>query len=402
MQINSSYYITLYKGNAPLPLKNKPAVFDADAKKNLQIAAQYDKFIQSIGTIYDSQSINGKIPKFWTKLAETTDPLGNRKYTYVPHPDSDLENLTPNVSYYFIVRDDSVLPLDIPPVSGLKPEYSELQMPPNILSVSIPNIVLSGVAKHTIQPVITNLIPYQQYEYEFQSVNSNWPISISNRSGILLPSNESGTIQTNIRFCPTTGNCDTNILPHILPQTCTPASLDNKSITMRLSIKLPAKNIDVLSNQFSIECQDCLPKPMIKIVPKSALTIREPITDSDPVASFMFDLQTENLVLNTLYNYEIETVRSEWPFILTIPASGSFTLKSSTDQPSLYGSLFFCPDTSLCLPGVDGVSQYDVPIYPSFLKDNIQYITTLRAKLTTSECAADPVYSLPITLLYQN
>ena len=52
---------------------------------------------------------------------------------------------------------------------------------------------------------------------------------------------------------------------------------------------------EVLSNQFTIECEDCLPKPAIVISSKSDTQVVEPIGDDAEPASYTFEILTDNL-----------------------------------------------------------------------------------------------------------
>jgi hypothetical protein len=359
--------------------------------------------MQAIDTIYGSQTLDGSIPKFWTRRTQAVDRLGNIKYFYEPHPDSTLSQLDSKSSYYFVVRDTTAVPLRVPSVGGLLLGFTDANKLPNVLPDSIPNIKLSADSKYSFSPRIENLQPYEQYRYQFKTVNANWPVSISTISGIIKPSTDKASIESSIGFCPSTGNCDTNIMPFRLPEACTLSGSDNKTITMQLSI-IPASysGTEVLSNQFTIECKDCLPKPFIAISGKSSPMVVEPTADDADPASYSFELVTKNLELDKHYSYSIEVLKSEWPFLFTTPTSGNIIIKSSTDKPLLDGKIFFCPTTGLCPPNSNGVQNYTVPSYPKFLTGVASYNITLRAILNSAECDTETVYSLPITISYKN
>jgi hypothetical protein len=172
---------------------------------------------------------------------------------------------------------------------------------------------------------------------------------------------------------------------------------------MQLSIvPVSYDGIEVFSNQFTIECKDCLPKPSVSISGKSPSLVVEPTTDDAEPASYSFELITKNLELDKEYSYSIEVLRSEWPFVFTTPTSGTINIKSSTDKPLLDGKIFFCPTTGLCPPNTNGVHSYTVPSYPKFLTGAASYSVTLRAVLDSAECDTETVYSLPITISYKN
>lgn len=399
MIINSQFFITYYIGKEPLPLKTVPVSLTPNSAGRIE----YDNFMQAIDTIYGSQTLDGSIPKFWTRRTQAVDQLGNIRYFYEPHPDSTLSQLDSKSSYYFIVRDTTAIPVRIPAIGGLLLGFTDANKLPNVLAESIPNIRLSTDSKYSFSPIIENLQPYEEYKYEFKTINANWPVSINAISGVLKPSADKTNIESSIGFCPSTGNCDTNVMPFTLPAACALSSSDNKSITMQLSISpLSYDGTEILSNQFTVECEDCLPKPSIFISGKSPSVVVEPTSDDAEPASYSFELVTQNLELDKEYTYSIEVLRSEWPFLFTTPASGSIVVKSSTDKPLLDGKIFFCPTTGLCPPNQNGVRPYAVPSYPKFLTGAAAYNVTLRAVLDSVECDTETVYSLPITISYKN
>lgn len=263
MIINSQFFITYYMGNQPLPLTTTPT--------NLTPAqsGDYQRFIQNIGAIYGSQAPNGKIPKFWTKLTQTTDSLGNIKYSYIPHPDSDLQSLSSKSAYYFIVRDESAIPLKIPSVGGSLIGFTDGSSLPRVVSSSIPNIVLTSASGNSlfISPRIDNLQPYEEYRYQFKSVDANWPITINPQSGILRPSTSSGVINANAAFCLSSGECDSSFLEYRSEQGANPLGIlasqttNNKYAIINLSVTPTSySGSEILSDQFVILCKDCLPE----------------------------------------------------------------------------------------------------------------------------------------------
>lgn len=399
MIINSQFFITYYTGKEPLSLMTMPASFAPDSMQRIE----YDKLIQSIDTIYSSQNIEGNIPKFWTRRTQTVDQLGNIKYFYEPHPDSTLTQLDSKAAYYFIVRDTTAIPIKIPAAGGLLLGFTDANKLPDVLAESIVNTKLTSDSRYAFSPQITNLQPYEEYRYQFKTVNANWPVGINSISGVLKPATDMASIESSVGFCPSTGNCDTNVMPFSLPEACSLSSSDNKSITMQLSITpISFDGPEVLSNQFTIECEDCLPKPAIAISSKSDTQVVEPVGDDAEPASYTFEILTDNLELEKQYTYSIEVLQSQWPFVFVTPTGGSIVIKSSTDKPVLDGKIFFCPTTGLCPPNQNGVVPYTVPAYPKFLTGAATYNVTLRAVLDSAECDTETVYSVPVTISYKN
>lgn len=399
MIIHSQFFITYYIGQQPLPLMSTPA----NLAPNTPARIDYDNFMQAVDTIYSSQQIDGRIPKFWTQRTQEIDQLGNIKYYYRPHPDSTLKQLDSKFSYYFIIRNTAAIPLKIPAIGGLLLGFTDASKLPNVISSSLIGTKLTDTSKVTITPKIENLQPYEEYIYEFKTVYANWPVGITNLSGIIKPSTDKASIETSIGFCPSSGACDSKTMPFTLPSQCSLTSSDNKSITMSLSIK--PKSYDgpeVLSDHFTIECQDCLPTPAISIVDLSTKNVVEPIEDNADPAFYSYKLEVANLEIDKPYEYSIEVLKSEWPFVFTSPISGNIILRSPSDKPPLDGKIFFCPATGLCPPNQNGVGPYTVPVYPKFLTGSNAYNVILRAKLTSLECDNKAVYSNPTIISYRN
>jgi hypothetical protein len=367
--------------------------------------AEYDRFIQGISAIYSSQSANGKIPKFWTKLVEGTDSLGNKRYLYAPHPDSDLEYLDPRSSYYFIVRDESAIPLKIPAIGGSLLGFTSnaTKVLPNVIPESILNSTLSLTDGNSIviNPKIENLQPYEEYRYEFKSVDANWPVSVNAISGILKPSTPTGIINARVTFCPTSGRCDSNILNYALPQPCLFTKDSDKYATMQLSITpISYTGPETISNQFTIGCKDCLPKPSISLASSVPNIINKP-TDTTVNASYEFSVSINNLLKNQIYSYKIETINSQWPIIFIGPSSGTIDVKSITTVPQISSKILFCQSTGICQPGQNGVNNYSIPSYPKFWTGPIDYDIMLRASLISSSCPSEVTYSNPLVVTYR-
>jgi len=399
MIINSQFFITYYTGKNPLSLKTVPAGLTTSQR------ADYERFIQSIGTIYASQSVNGKIPKFWTKLTQVTDSLGNTKYTYIPHPDSDLEYLSPRASYYFIVRDESAIPLRIPAIGGSLLGFTDTSMLPYVVPTSLKNITLTSVSGNTtyINPIVENLQPYEEYSYQYKSIDANWPVSVNPESGILKPSSPSGLLNARVSFCMSSGACDGNSLDYSLPPQClTAGTEDTKYAIMVVSVTPKSySGPEILSNEFTVVCNDCLPKPKVALQGTGTTSLLHP---SNPINTPAYDfiLNVNNLQTNQTYKYSMETVGAEWPTMFIGNRTGTIDAKVAIPPP-VVGKIVFCYATGICQPNNPNVNPYSVPLnnYPkSWIQPKI-YNVLIRAKLESVTCPTNIVYSNPILLTYQ-
>jgi hypothetical protein len=398
MIINSQFFITFYTGNSRLPLKTIPDNLNADQR------AEYDRFIQGISTIYSSQDLSGKIPKFWTKLVEGRDALGVSRYFYIPNPDSDLEFLESKASYYFIVRDEAYLPLKIPAISGSLLGFTDNKILPNV--IDLPNVVLtqSSGSYTTISLNVTNLQPYEEYLYEVKSVEANWPISVKSISGVMKPATPSGLIKAQVLFCPNSGSCDSNTLPYTLPQPCLSVQNDDvKYGILQLSIKpISYDGPEVLSDQFTVKCDQCLKQPTVSlgpvVTPLSDTNTKVVLTSSNTseYVSYPFLITTTNLLPNETYKFNIEIVSSQWPVMFVGASSGSISANSSYSA-----RLLLCPSTGVCRPGINGVSNYSIPSYPKFWSGDKDYDIVLKSSLSSDLCQSQIVYSDPLIITYR-
>lgn len=405
MIINSQFFITYYTGKNPLPLKTAPSGLTPIQR------ADYEKFIQSIGSIYASQSSNGKIPKFWTQLTQVSDALGGTQYSYIPHPDSDLEYLSPKSSYYFIVRDEASIPLRVPSLGGAVLGFADANILPSVYPSSIRNITLTSASGNStlLSPIIDNLQPYEEYIYCFKSVDANWPLSVNPESGILKPSSSSGLINSKASFCLSSGECSSNSLDYNLDScsSVTPFQNDKYAIINLSIIPKSYSGPEILSNHFTMFCRDCLPLPNIKLTSTDSPKVQQPEDGLSSSSDFNFTIDINNLQPHQTYHYSMETIDAQWPSIFIGNASGSLHPETYPDSMSntisLPGKLVFCYATGVCKPGTPGINPYTVPIsnYPKFWDQPKSFNVLIRAKLVSSTCPTKPIYSDPILVSYE-
>lgn len=400
MILYSQFFITYYTGNSRLSLKTLPENLSSDQR------AEYERFIQSISAIYSSQTINGNIPKFWTRLIEGTDALQNTKYSYEPHPDSTLEYLDPKASYYFIVRDESALPLRIPAISGSLLGFTDAKLLPNVVSATIPNIVLTQSQGNStvVTPTIENLQPYEQYQYEFKSADANWPITFNPISGIIKPATSSTSLKSKVTFCPSSGldGCGGNAINYQLPTDVYNQKFDKYGIA-QISVKpLSYVGPEVLSDQFNITCSNCLPKPVISLSSTSPSLIISSINDA-LYATYDFDLNIDSLSKNQRYTYNIEFINSQWPAIFIGPSSGIIDVGETTTAQKISNKILLCNSTGICRPGINGVNDYNIPlsIYPKFWSGPVDYDVNVRASITSASYASEYIYSNQLVIKYR-
>lgn len=433
MIINSQFFMCQYNGKQPLPLMEIPESLDSDAIKR----SEYNKFIQSIDSIYATQDIDGNIPKFWTTRTQQTDALGNISYKYVPHPESTLENLSSATSYYFILRDSTLLPIKIPVIGGEIIGFSDISSLPTVNGISSCNGLVtecSGTSKTCCRSVsasgnnfvdiifnLSNLRPLESYSYSIESVGANWPVNVNPASGIFRPAKSDGQIKIDAIFCPTTGLCGSNILTH---------NIDNDSLLKNNSIKYaniqltlrPSgysdSNLIINSDHYSILCENCLPTlPILSLSSPVQISAASgtpeptriiPAEDHVSIIEDYFDglaYDEFNLNINELeisprdkkYSYSIETLSADHPIVFITPTGGVINVRQGTTGTYTNIKFFLCPSTGLCLPGSGFIPSYSIPSYPKFLigEDSIAGVINvkIRASVEHYDYPGQKVYS---------
>lgn len=420
MIINSQFFITSYTGKKPLNLMELPSEFNEDQIK----ISEYNKFIQSIDTIYGTQNIDGEIPKFWTRKTQITNELGNLVYSYEPHPESTLTQLSSLASYYFILRDSTYAPIKIPINGGEVLGYTDTSSLPVVSGVRSCTAKSANDSK-CLQLILTennrtdlifdlaNLRPTDSYIYEIESVGGNWPVNINPISGIIKPAKPTGVIDINLLFCSTTGicGCGTNISNYCLTDECGLKDQSQLYTTIKLSIKPEIQpDIQVYSDHYTLVCDDCLPpKPSIEFLSGPSTnpgSIIDANFDGIPYYNFTLRITHEDTKskVDRNYSYSIETLSAEWPIIFTVPTGGIATIKTGQISTQFDGRFYICPSTGLCPPGTDNIPPYTIPTYPTFLKgeDDLADISKikLRASVDSYDCPGQKVYSNTNTISY--
>lgn len=397
MIIDKKFSIITYAGSRPLNLMAK----DADIANNPVKNNQWDKMIQAIDTIYAAQASDNTIPVFWTSRNSRLDSFGNTYYEYTPNIRSTLTQLNSKSSYYIILRDSSLVPLSIPSHGGLILGYSDAQDLPSV-SPALEDVTLNKDSfEYIFKPRLVNLKPFESYNYSWKVIAGNWPVVANTLSGVLKPASNTGTINSSMTFCPTTGECSTNILSYSLPASCSLEQNKNPFITLQLSVKTET-GPESLGDPFTITCDDCLPRPRVSISGIDNNLVVEPTNDTSATPSYSFRLLFNNLSLDTEYSYEIETLKADWPIVYVSPVSGSFVNKSINSLP-IDGKFYFCPTTGLCPPNNTTIPNYSIPPYPKFLTSEAEYNVYIRASLSgDATCGSSPnIYSDIHTIRYK-
>lgn len=380
MNINSQFFIANYTGKEPLNLMARPST-------NINDISDYNRFVEAVSTIYASQNATGGIPVFWTVRDISVDSAGNTQYTYIADTNSSLKQLVPREAYYFILRDSSYVPVRIPTVGGSLPGFAESNELPIIIPPSATvTLDQSTLNKYSFTIDFEKLQPYETYQYEVKNVFSNWPVVITPVSGIIKPSEPQTSIDLSVTFCANTGLCpsgtnglieyNSNYIQQALTGGIVPPSLQS---TLQVEVMpISYSGLEILSKQFTIQCNDCLPKLSIDL-PSESVTL-------SGKNNYCYDLvaNVSGLVPYQEYSYEFRSIVANWPAIVT-PISGVF--KSAKTTNSIKAKLAFCPSTILCSSGTLGVLDYDINKYKYLFDSTCGNFVTLELGITTPDSA---------------
>ena len=199
--LDKVYSIKTYTGSTSLPLLSMPT--------DTRLINDWKIFMEHISTIYASDSLEGVTPVFWNIPSNS----GN-----IPSPKSSLSSLTPDKSYYFILKDYPETPIKIPAIISQAPPICPR------LSVFTDNIInisgVSGVYSCPVNISISGLDPNQEYTYYFTSSASSKPCSIYPISGNIVgnvPNNQTNIVSV-FQFAPdVAGNAQVNLNTTNLP-----------------------------------------------------------------------------------------------------------------------------------------------------------------------------------------
>lgn len=402
MYINSQFFVSYYPGAQSLDLMSMPNSISG----NPESALIYERFIQNIATIYASQNSSGIIPVFWTKREDTDSGFGTGRVSFAPSENSTLKKLQPKAGYYFILRDESAIPLQIPVVSGEVPVVLETSETFNVSSIDYQHTTFEaptfepgtlGVTPthSTILPfTINNLENGKTYKYEFKHVDNNWPVTMSPISGTFKPQTSTSTIQSLLTFCPTTGCCEDGT-PGLLNY---PDNIDalaerkqNKQLYQLYRLEISPVDFDgdsTLSEDIKAICNDCLPKTRIFNLDanNNNSLLLEHTLDIEGESMYNWNVVMDNLSVGKSYNYQVNVLDVNWPVIFNTPTSGNFVARNSSFLKPM--SINFCPTASFC--PVDNIGVFDYTQPAKFVE---KYYIRFNISVSEDLCENSEVYN---------
>jgi len=178
-----------------------------------------------------------------------------------------------------------------------------------------------------------NLIPLENYSYEIESIDGNWPVTASPISGSFIPVSNSYDINTNIKFCVSSGLCAGPSLLEYNTQTC---DINKPPFAeFRFKLNLPYSDLKIYSDIQKIECEDCLKTHKISDLSVDTL-------DNEVIG---FSCSFTELLIDRNYSYTISSLGGNYPLNIE-NTSGSFIAQS--DKESLIISAAFCCPLGSC------------------------------------------------------
>lgn len=264
----------------------------------------------------------------------------------------------------------------------------------------------SGLADHTLSrrgtytydfiSSLSGLQPNSTYDYVINGLGGNWPaVMITPMSGSFRPHDETYKLDHKLMFCPATNLCPSSTRGYLTYTSGQCFTMNDLSTSLELKITPKScNNEQFYSNQITVYCKDCLPKPTMDTPNKIVLLPTDKnVTDFNTVIT--------GLIPNQTYNYRFTNINSTWPTVV-VPFTGQFT--STDDNYTLNTRVFFCPTTGLCPSSSTSglMTPYSMYSTSSKLRRELaeNLITTnIKLNLVNVSCDSSTTYSSePITL----
>jgi hypothetical protein len=170
----------------------------------------------------------------------------------------------------------------------------------------------------TFNSNISGLIPYENYSYLIEPIDSNWPVRIYPISGTINSFSSNIKVDSKIYFCEELAHCS-GYLPYT---TGLYRQGDDPFVDVRLKLTSDVLDNPIYGHITTIVCEDCVPIPTVSATPSLA---RLSTSNRTSVS-----LNFTNLRPFTTYNYDIKDIETNYPIVIeNIPLSGSFTTQSS-------------------------------------------------------------------------
>jgi hypothetical protein len=206
---------------------------------------------------------------------------------------------------------------------------------------------------------ISGIIPNEQYSYVYSSMGSNWPTTISEKSGTFISNNDHFILNSILYFCPTITACTEDA--NLLTWNNTLSGYDDQLFT-NIKLKIyPSSDVSntISSNIVGFNNTTKMPTAHLEVAPSGKRNEEQSV-----------NIGFTNLKSNKLYNYSLYSIEGNWPFAVS-KTSGSFYADSTDYTLELIGS--FCENSGICPKNSYGVLDFEAisPMKLSWYKPQI-------------------------------
>lgn len=254
----------------------------------------------------------------------------------------------------------------------IKPSGSDSSYTSNILKINFipndPTINLSfsnlnsSEEYKTIYATISGLMPEETYNYSFLSKGSNWPTIITEKTGTFIANDSVVTLDALFYVCPNIVSCTGN--NNLLSWNDTLSGYDKDLFTNISMTIYPTGEPSNTSQSNILGFKHTLktPKAILDIDPSGYKNVPQNV-----------NIEFSDLKPNKLYNYRLNSIEANWPFVLS-NTSGQFFSQDTTYTLSLIGS--FCDNSGLCSNDSYGVLNFNAVSLPktSWYKPQVSII----------------------------
>jgi hypothetical protein len=225
--------------------------------------------------------------------------------------------------------------------------YPKITLPDNI------SLDDKSQNKITISGVASGISPDIRYSYTYKVLDATWPVSLYPLSGTIKSATEVVSIPSQLVFCETSGNYQTDMCGTpkekraTLSLELTPLAANTETISI-----LSLNDTKIISNDMIASCNDCIPYPRLEL---SVSSLNTSIANRIIISGSITNLKNDHI-----YNYSLENVDSNWP--LYVGARSGTTTSTSFGDISLSFVGEFCKAVSLCPSGLSSVIPYSAVI----------------------------------------
>lgn len=260
---------------------------------------------------------------------------------------------------------------------------------------------LEGPGNNTYEftSALSGLQANSTYDYSIISLGGNWPaVMLTPITGSFRPHHDTYTMDHKLKFCPSIALCPSSTRGYLSYSSGQCFSDNDLSMSIQLRVTpRSCNNEQFFSNQLTVYCKDCLPKP--KLITPATIALSSPgnnITTFNSVVTGLIPGQT--------YNFSYTSINSTWPTVI-VPATGNFTV--SDDAYTLSTKAFFCPTTGLCPTSSTSGLMLPFRLYDTTNKlkkemsDQLM-MTDIRLNIASTTCDTKTYISEPIALRCNN